>query len=43
VKERMAAQGFSPRPMTADAFRQFIREETVKFSNLIKANNLTID
>ena len=43
VKERMAAQGFSPRPMTADAFRQFIREETVKFSNLIKANNLAID
>lgn len=43
VKERMAAQGFSPRPMTADAFRQFIREETVKFSNLIKANNLSID
>ncbi len=43
VKERMAAQGFSPRPMAADAFRRFIREETLKFSNLIKANNLAVD
>ena len=43
VKGRMAAQGFSPKPMTSENFRQFIRDETVKFSSLITKNNITID
>ena len=43
VKGRMAAQGFTPKPMTPEAFRKFIRDETVKFSSLIKSNNITIE
>ena len=43
VKGRMAAQGFAPKPMTPEAFRKFIRDETVKFSSLIKSNNITIE
>jgi len=43
VKGRMAAQGFTPRPMTPEGFRKFIRDETVKFSSLIKSNNITVE
>lgn len=43
VKAKLAAQGFTPKPMTADAFRKFIQDETVKFAELIKVNNITID
>ena len=43
VKGRMAAQGFTPKPMTSEGFRKFIRDETVKFSSLIKSNNITIE
>ena len=43
VKGRLAAQGFTPKPMTPEAFRKFIRDETVKFSSLIKSNNITIE
>ena len=43
VKGRMAAQGFTPKPMTPEGFRKFIQEETVKFSSLIKSNNITVE
>lgn len=43
VKARMLAQGFTPRPMTPDVFRKFIQDETVKFADLIKSNNITIE
>ncbi len=43
VKAKLAAQGFTPRPMAADAFRKFIQDETVKFADLIKVNNITIE
>jgi tripartite-type tricarboxylate transporter receptor subunit TctC len=43
VKVKLAAQGFTPKPMTAEAFRKFIQDETVKFSDLIKVNNITIE
>ena len=43
VKGRLAAQGFTPKPMTPEGFRKFIRDETVKFSSLIKSNNITIE
>ena len=43
VKGRMAAQGFAPKPMTPEGFRKFIRDETVKFSSLIKSNNITVE
>ena len=33
----------STKPMAADAFRKFIQDETVKFSDLIKVNNITIE
>ena len=43
VKAKLAAQGFTPKPMTPDAFRKFIQDETVKFASLIKDNNLTVE
>lgn len=43
VKTKLAAQGFTPKPMATDAFRKFIQEETVKFADLIKVNNITIE
>ena len=43
VRGRMAAQGFTPKPMTPDGFRKFIQLETVKFAELIKANNITVE
>jgi len=43
VQARLAAQGFTPKPMAADAFRKFIQDETVKFADLIKVNNITIE
>ena len=43
VKAKLAAQGFTPKPMAVDAFRKFIQNETVKFADLIKVNNITIE
>ena len=43
VKARLAAQGFSPKPMSPEGFRKFIQDETWKFAELIKANNITVD
>lgn len=43
VVERLAAQGFTPKPMAPRAFRQFIRDETLKFADLIKANHVSIE
>ena len=43
IKAKMAAQGFTPKPMTPEAFRKFIQDETVKFAELIKSNNISID
>ena len=43
VTSRLAAQGFTPRPMAPQAFRKFIQDETGKFAELIKSNNISID
>ena len=43
VKGKLAAQGFTPKPMTPEGFRKFIQDETVKFAELIKANDITIE
>ncbi|MDQ0072540.1 tripartite-type tricarboxylate transporter receptor subunit TctC [Variovorax boronicumulans] len=43
VVERLAAQGFTPRPMTPEAFRRFIQDETRKFAEIIKANRVSIE
>jgi tripartite-type tricarboxylate transporter receptor subunit TctC len=43
VKSKLAAQEFSPKPSSPDSFRKFIQDETQKFSDLIKTNNLVID
>ena len=43
VKTKLAAQGFTPKPMSPEGFRKFIQDETVKFAELIKANNITVD
>ena len=43
VATKLAAQGFTPKPMTPESFRKFIQDETVKFADLIKANNITVE
>lgn len=43
TRARLAAQGFSPKPMSPEAFRSFIRDETAKFGELIRANAITLD
>ena len=43
VTARLAAQGFTPKPMTPEAFRQFIQNETLKFAQLIRTNQVSID
>lgn len=43
AKARLAAQGFTPKPMTPEGFRKFIQDETVKFGELIKANNIVVE
>ncbi|WP_159912342.1 tripartite tricarboxylate transporter substrate binding protein [Pantoea sp. 18069] len=43
VQARMAGQGFVPKPMKAEVFSQFIKDETVKFADLIKTNNIVIE
>ncbi len=43
VAAKLVAQGFTPKPMTPESFRKFIQDETVKFADLIKTNNITVD
>ncbi len=43
VKTRLAEQGFVGKPMAPEAFRKFIQAETVKFAELIKSNNITLE
>lgn len=43
VKAKLAAQGFTPKPMSAENFRKFIKDETVKFADLIKTNNISVE
>ena len=40
---KLAAQGFTPKPMSPEGFRKFIQDETVKFADLIKTNNISVD
>ena len=43
VNAKLLAQGFTPKPMSPEAFKKFIRDETVKFSELIKTNAITVE
>ena len=43
VNAKLLAQGFTPKPMAPDAFKKFIRDETIKFAELIKVNAITIE
>jgi tripartite-type tricarboxylate transporter receptor subunit TctC len=43
VTAKLAEQGFTPKPMTPEGFRKFIQDETAKFAELIKLNNVTAD
>ena len=43
VTGKLAAQGFTPKPMSPEGFRKFIQDETLKFADLIKSNSITID
>jgi tripartite-type tricarboxylate transporter receptor subunit TctC len=43
VKAKLAAQGFTPKPMSPEGFRKFIQDETVNFGELIKANNIVVE
>lgn len=43
VSAKLLAQGFTPKPMSPEGFKKFIRDETAKFADLIKTNALTIE
>ena len=43
VKSKLAAQGFTPKPMSPTVFRKFIQDETTKFAEVIKTNQITLD
>ncbi len=43
VNAKLLAQGFVPKPMSPDGFKKFIRDETSKFADLIKTNNISIE
>lgn len=43
VISKLGAQGFTQKPMTPEGFRKFIQDETVKFAELIKTNNITLE
>ena len=43
VTAKLAAQGFTPKPTSPESFRKFIQDETVKFADLIKTNNISVD
>lgn len=43
VRAKLAAQGFTPKPMTSAAFTNYIAEETAKFAALIKLNRITLE
>jgi tripartite-type tricarboxylate transporter receptor subunit TctC len=43
VTAKLADQGFTPKPMTPEGFRKFIQDETTKFADVIKTNNVTAD
>ncbi len=43
VKSKLAAQGFTPKPMSPAVFRKFIQDETTKFAEVIKSNQITLD
>ena len=43
VRSKLAAQGFTPKPMSPPVFRKFIQDETTKFAEVIKTNQITLD
>ena len=43
VNAKLLAQGFTPKPMSPEGFKKFIRDETVKFADLIKTNSITVE
>ena len=43
VNAKLLAQGFTPKPMAPEAFKKFIRDETIKFAELIKLNAIAIE
>ena len=43
IQAKLADQGFTPKPMSPESFRKFIRDETMKFAELIKSKNIALD
>ena len=43
VSAKLLAQGFTPKPMSPEGFKKFIRDETIKFAELIKTNSITLE
>ena len=43
VNAKLLAQGFTPKPMSPEGFKKFIRDETIKFAELIKTNSITLE
>ncbi|WP_245152382.1 Bug family tripartite tricarboxylate transporter substrate binding protein [Allopusillimonas soli] len=42
-KEKLSAQGMTPRPMSSSQFREFIDAENIRFANVIKKNNVVVE
>ena len=43
VKGKLIAQGFTAKPMSPEGFKKFIHDETVKFAELIKSNQISVE
>lgn len=43
VNAKLLAQGFVPKPMSPEGFKKFIRDETLKFADLIKTNAISLE
>ena len=43
MRIKLIAQGFTPKPMSPDGFKKFIQDETVKFADLIKKNQISVE
>ena len=42
-QSKLSAQGFTPRPMQAAEFKQYIKSETDRFANLIRKNGVVVE
>jgi tripartite-type tricarboxylate transporter receptor subunit TctC len=42
-QQKLAAQGFTPRPMSSDEFKKYIKSETERFAYVIRKNGVVVE